>query len=816
MQQRLLRISTSKVAEALQAAIAELANLRKGLVSADAMLMALVDQKDSVVLKIFDELRKDAGALKREIEDRALARMQHLPDLDRAQSGSILVSQDLQNLFEAGDKERQRLGDDYITTGALFLACFDASVGGARKILIDLGLEQEACAAALATIRGNTRVSERDGESRQSALDQYTVDVTAMARRGELDPVVGRDEEILRTIQILSRRKKNNPVLIGKPGVGKTVIVEGLAQKIVKADVPDYLLHKRVLSLEIASLLAGAKMQGEFEERLKMVRDEVIAASGDIILFIDELHTMVGAGRSGGGLDASNMLKPALAKGLLQCIGATTIQEYKRYVETDKALERRFQVVQIPEPSVEQTVAILEGLRPHYEKHHQVEYQLQALKAAAELSNKYVSDRALPDKAIDLVDEAGAAKRLRMVYVPPEMKGLEAKRQELLLKKSSAFDAHDFEQMAKFQMELSRIEADLSREKSSLSGQRTIEEKQVTAHDIAEILSNATGIPVKKMVAEEVEKLRHLEGFLESRVIGQSAAIKSVANAIRRNRAGLRRPNAPIASFLFLGPTGVGKTELAKAIAAQVMDDESKVIRLDMSEFMERHEVAKLIGSPPGYVGYGEGGQLTERVRRNPYSVVLFDEFEKAHPDVFNIMLQILDEGWLTDSEGQGVSFRNCVVIGTSNVGAEILTDKKRPVGIGAHQEQWDSSRDFDAVMGELRKLVRPEFLNRLDEVILFNRLGMPELRQILDLQVAELSRRVEAAGIKLDFDQAAKEFVLSHVDTLNFGARPLRRKLETLVENQIAELIIDEAGMKGKTLKVTVKDKKILVEPIG
>lgn len=812
MQQKLLRISTSKVVEALQAAIAELANMRKGVVTAEVMLMALMEQADSVVLKILNELRKDTGLIRREIRDRVLTRAQNLPDFEQRSAGNLLVSQDLQNMFEIADRERQALGDAYISTGAMFLACFDEQIPGTRQLLSDLGLDHDACAAALSGIRGNAKIEERDGESRQNALDQYTTDITAMARRGALDPVVGRDDEIHRVIQILSRRKKNNPVLVGKPGVGKTVIVEGLAQKIVSADVPDYLLHKRVLSLEIGALLAGAKMQGEFEERLKSVRDEVIAASGDIILFIDELHTVVGAGRSGGGLDASNMLKPALAKGLLQCMGATTIQEYKRYIETDKALERRFQVVTVEEPTVEQTVSILNGLKPHYEKHHQITYQPEALKAAAELSAKYLPDRFLPDKAIDLMDESGAAKRLKILYVPPHVKEMEGKRQELMHRKVKAFDDHDFELMAKYQMELARVESDLVAEKSRIDGEQPAADREVSSHDVAEILSKATGVPVRKMVAEEIEKLQNLEISLGSRVIGQKHAIASVANAIRRNRAGLRRANAPIASFLFLGPTGVGKTELAKAIAAQVMDDENKVIRLDMSEYMERHEVAKLIGSPPGYVGYGEGGQLTERVRRNPYSVVLFDEFEKAHPDVFNIMLQILDEGWLTDSEGQGVSFRNCVVIGTSNVGSEILTDRKRPVGLGAHNEEWDSGREFDGVMGELRKLVRPEFLNRLDEVIVFNRLGMKELREILDLQIADLAGRVTRLGLGFSFEDAAKELVLSGIDTLNFGARPLRRKLETAIENEMANLLIANPGVKGRLLRVYVEGRALKV----
>lgn len=813
MAQRFLKNSTLKVAEALQAAIMELANMRKGVVTSEVLLMSLVEQKDSIVIKLFDELKLDTGALRGEIVEQVMNTVQQIPDFNSTRVANLKISEDVQNLFEAADRERKRMGDAYITTGALFLACFSETVPGTNYILNKIGLSYEACSAALDGIRGNQKVTQKDGESKQSILDEYTLDVTAQARRGELDPVIGRDNEIQQTIEILSRRKKNNPVLIGEPGVGKTVIVEGLAQRIVSGDVPEYLLNRRVLSLEMGSLIAGAKMQGEFEERLKRIKDEVIASSGDIILFIDELHTVVGTGRTGGALDASNMLKPALARGLLQCIGATTLKEYKQYIEVDKALERRFQVIKVNQPTVDQTYQILAGLKGKYERFHHIEYTEEGLHAAAEMSDRYLTDRFLPDKAIDLMDEAGAAKRLKVVYTPPEIRKLESQRHELVNKKAQAFSDQDFERMAKYQMELSNLEAHLSEEHKKFAASHKPEDRLVDGEDIADLISKKTGIPARKIATDEAERLLELDKTLQKRVVGQEHAIASVASAIKRNRAGLRKPDSPIASFLFLGPTGVGKTELAKAIAAEVMNDESRIIRIDMSELMERHDVSKLIGSPPGYVGYGEGGQLTEQVRQRPYSVVLFDEIEKAHPDVFNVLLQVLDEGFITDGEGQKVSFRNTVVIGTSNIGSDILTDRKRPVGLGAQQEDsWDKSQERGAVMSEVRKFLKPEFINRIDEIIVFNRLNEKDLMQILELQIKDLASRLETLGKKLVFNDSAKKFILSGIDTLNFGARPLRRRIEQTVENEIANILIRYPQNKAGTVVVGANGKQVEV----
>ncbi len=813
MVQKLLKSSTVKVTEALQAALMEYANQRKSVVGAEGILIALLDQKDSICLKIMTELDLDAREVRSEIVDKAINAINDLPQFSQGQIGQIRMTKDVENLFEAADRERRRMGDSFISTGTLFLGCFDRSVPGNSKILEEVGLQYEACVRALEHLRGSHKVTDREEESRQSALAEYTTDLTIMARKGELDPVIGRESEIERVIQILSRRKKNNPLLLGEPGVGKTVIAEGLANRIAAADVPEYLANKRILSLEVASLLAGAKMQGEFEERLKNIRDEVIASSGEIILFIDEIHTVVGAGRASGALDASNMLKPALARGQLQCIGATTNREYKQYIESDKALARRFEPVRVGEPSVEDTIQILRGLQKKYEEHHQVQYTDDAIIAAAELSHRYIQDRSLPDKAIDLIDEAGAIKRLKVIYIPPELRKLEKNRQRLLDKKSKAFNEQDFEQMSRYQMELAQLESEIEAGKKKFVDQNGPQDQKVDREVVASVISKKTGIPLNKMVENEAEKLLHLEEHLAKRVIGQNHAVKSVANAIRRNRSGLRRPQVPIASFLFLGPTGVGKTELAKAIAYEMMDDASRIIRIDMSEYMHKHDVSKLIGSPPGYVGYGEGGQLTEKIKRQPYSVVLFDEFEKAHPDVFNILLQILDEGWLTDAEGQRVSFSNCIIIGTSNMGSEVMAEKRTPIGIGAQLNEWSKDQEVKEVYKIVKNFLRPEFINRLDEIIVFNRLEAEQFTQIADILIKDLEARLKLLGVSLNFSEGAKQYLVKSIDTANYGARPLKRKLEELVENPIANLLIQNRIEGPREARVFLQEETLVVQ---
>ena len=768
MPQRLLRNSTAKVAEALQRAISEVASLRKSTLSSDFILLALIEQKDSIILKVFDELGLKTQSLRRKIVDKILEKnMQSNQPFD-PNLMSMQISEDVLTLFEGADKERKNLNDTYISTASLFLACFQNHIPASKK-LTDFGLSYAECFKAVKDIRGTAIIKEQDGESKASFLDEYTVDLTTLARKGLLDPVIGRSEEIKRIIEIISRRKKNNPILIGEPGVGKTVIAEGLAQQIVNTDVPDYLLNRRILSLEMGSLLAGAKMQGEFEERLKAIRDEVISSAGDIILFIDEIHTVVGAGRSQGSLDASNMLKPALARGLLQCIGATTLKEYKKYIEPDKALERRFQTVKVSEPSIESAINMLKGLKEKYESHHQIEYKEDALEASVKLSSRYIQNRFLPDKAIDLLDEAGAEKKIKIIYTSPELRKLENQRQEFETKKIEAFNHQDFEQMAEWQMKLASVEEEHKNIRKINKKKLKETDRIVEKSDIARVISKMTGIPIEKMVESDISKLKKLESFLSKRVVGQESVIHTVSNAIRRNRSGLNKEGSPIASFLFLGPTGVGKTELVKALAEQILDDENKIIRIDMSEYMEKHSVSKLIGSPPGYIGFGEGGQLTERVKHNPYSVILFDEFEKAHPDIFNILLPVLDEGWLTDAEGQKVSFQNCIIIGTSNIGSDLLSNEKKPLGLSSNKKDNSTEEKNILVLKELKKFFNPEFINRIDEVIIFNSLNEKNLKQIIDIHLDELKERVNTLGWNIYFTPYVKNVLLKNIDNLNY-----------------------------------------------
>ena len=812
MVQKHLKNSTQKVAEAVQKALMEHAHLKKSVLTSEGVLLALMEQKDSIVTKILGEMPADPSQIRAEIQNKINSAINDLPEFEEGRIAQMQISPDVKNLFEVGDRERKRLGDGFISTGCLFLAAFDKSLVNTQRILHQSGLTYEFCSHALDAIRGHTKITDRESESRRSLMGEYTTDLTALARRGQLDPVACRDSEINQVIQILSRRKKNNPLLIGEPGVGKTVIVEGLALRIVSADVPDYLVDKRVLSLEMGSLLAGAKLQGEFEERLKSIRDEVIASSGDIILFIDEIHTVVGAGRSSGSLDASNMLKPALAQGKLQCVGATTLKEYKQYIESDKALARRFQTIKIDEPTVENTIEILSNIKDKYQSHHQIVYTKDALEAAATLANRYITERFLPDKAIDLLDEAGAAKRLKMIYAPPELRELERSKHVLLENKSQAFNEQDFESMALFQMELAQLEARIANLKNHLQLNKAGEDNIVSQEDIATIVSEQTGIPINKILAEEADKLDQLESRIKRRVVGQDHAIRSIANSIRRNRSGLKNAGKPIGSFLFLGPTGVGKTELAKAIAVEMLDDESKIIRVDMSEYMERHDVSKLIGSPPGYVGYGEGGQLTEQVKRQPYSVVLFDEFEKAHVEVFNILLQVLDEGWLTDGEGQKVSFSNCVIIGTSNIGSDLMSNKRSTIGIGAQVNEWSKDELSKEMFKEMKNYFRPEFINRLDEVIIFNRLAKEQFNEILEIMLTELHNRLQKLGLGFSVSLEAKAFIISNIETDLFGARPLKRKIELLIENPIASKLVQISNNSIKEIKVEMLNSNIEV----
>ncbi|MFY9393942.1 MAG: AAA family ATPase, partial [Halanaerobiales bacterium] len=651
---------------------------------------------------------------------------------------------------------------------------------------------------------GQKNVQQQTGEAGAETpnLDEYSRDLTEMAREEKLDPVIGRDKEIERVIQILSRRTKNNPVLIGEPGVGKTAIVEGLAQRIVKDSVPENLLNKRVVALDLSAIVAGSKYRGEFEKRLKAVMDEIME-NGNIILFIDELHTLVGAGAAEGAIDASNILKPALARGELQTIGATTLDEYRKHIEKDAALERRFQSVLVEETTPEETVEILKGLRDSYEAHHKVAITDEAIEAAVHMSHRYITDRFLPDKAIDLVDEAASRVRLSTNTRPPELKELNERLENLQKEKEAAIKSQEFEKAAELRDKEKEVQKELEDLKNNWQQNKTRRESTVTAEDIAEIVSSWTGIPVTKLEETESAKLLRLEEELHKRVIGQEEAIKVVSQAVRRARAGLKDPKRPIGSFIFLGPTGVGKTELARTLAEALFDDEEAMVRIDMSEYMEKHSVSRMIGSPPGYVGYDEGGQLTEPVRRRPYSVVLFDEIEKAHPDVFNILLQILEDGQLTDSSGRKVDFKNTVVIMTSNVGANLI-ERETSLGFKVNDDEEAEYVDMkERVMAELRRTFRPEFLNRLDEIIVFHALNKDHIKEIVNLMLKDLSKRLELNEIKIEVTEKAKSKLVEDGFDSQYGARPLRRSIQRLVENPLSEKILAGIIKNGDTVEV-------------
>lgn len=833
---------TERANRVLRLAQEEAKALRHPAVGTEHILLGILREGDSVAARALASLGVDVRAVRDEV--RKIIRPGDTPG-----TGEIGLTPRAKRVLELANEEARRQGVNYVGTEHILLGLLAEGEGLAAQVLSGLGLSPDKIRQQVMALLGGAGGQLQTGgwtmvfgnlpfgmggfpggagfqpggapaaakgqvrPGQTPTLDQFSRDLTRLAREDKLDPVIGREKEIERVIQILSRRTKNNPVLIGDPGVGKTAIVEGLAQRIVQNQVPEVLRDKRVVALDMSGMVAGTKYRGEFEERFKKVMDEVRAA-GNVILFIDELHTLIGAGAAEGAIDAANILKPALARGELQTIGATTIDEYRKHIEKDAALERRFQAVMVGEPTVEETIAILKGLRDRYEAHHRVKISDEALEAAARLSDRYITDRYLPDKAIDLVDEAASRVRLKVYTAPDDVKKLEARLEEIEKEKAAAVHAQEFEKAAALRDEEKKIKEELEAKKGEWQKEKGLEKSVVTAEDIAQIVSSWTGIPVTQLAQEESERLLRLEEILHQRVIGQDEAVRAVARAVRRARAGLKDPKRPIGSFIFLGPTGVGKTELARALAEALFGDEDAMIRFDMSEYMEKHTVSRLVGAPPGYVGYEESGQLTEAVRRRPYSVVLFDEIEKAHPDIFNVLLQVLDDGRLTDAKGRTVDFRNTVIIMTSNIGA--TTIKRESLGFKASTsevaaESYEKMKKH--IMEELRRTFRPEFLNRIDEIIVFHALSKEDIRKIVDLMLADLNRRLEDNELTVEVTDEAKEILIKEGFDEAFGARPLRRAIQTLIEDQLSDEMLAGKIGPGDKVRAVARDGKIVLE---
>jgi ATP-dependent Clp protease ATP-binding subunit ClpC len=804
---------TEKAQKALELAHQILQRMSHAHLDTEHILLALLQQEDGLVPKILEKMGVDPEAVERLVEQE----LEYLPRSFRNYSMQlhIYLTSRAKAVLDAAGQEAAKMQDEFIGTEHILLAIAGEREGPSVRILRSFGIDQERIHRALAEIRGGHRLTDPHADSRYQALEKYGHDLTRAAREGKLDPVIGREDEILRVMQVLSRRTKNNPVLIGEPGVGKTAIVEGLAQKIASGDVPDLLRRKRVIALDMGAMVAGSKFRGEFEERMKAVLEEIRAAKGEIILFIDELHTIVGAGAAEGAIDASNMLKPALARGELQCIGATTLDEYRRHIEKDAALERRFSPIFVDQPTVDETVQILRGLRERYEMHHNVHITDEALVAAATLSHRYVSGRYLPDKAIDLMDEAASKVRLELFSAPKEIREMAQKLEELSEEMEAAAQAQDYERAARLKAERIALSRKYEDARSAWLGEKGLDEV-VDEEDIAQVLSKWTGIPVSRMLDSEMKKLLDMEKKLQERVVGQDDAVRAVSEAIRRARAGLKDPRRPIGSFIFLGPTGVGKTELARALAAFLFDSEDAMVRIDMSEYMEKHTVSRLIGAPPGYVGYDDAGQLTEAVRRRPYQVVLFDEIEKAHPEVFNVLLQLLEDGRLTDGHGRTVDFRNTVVIMTSNLGTEHIK-RYVPIGFKAQEAgQFDEEKYKERVQEALRQAFRPEFLNRVDEIIIFHSLNQEHMVKIVDLMVRELGKRLAEQGIGIELTEAARELLAREGYDPNYGARPLRRLIQRKLENPLSRWLLENKLAQGAVVRVDVgQDDELAFEVV-
>ncbi len=834
-------------------------------IDCEHLLSALLDQEDSLVLSVLQKLGVHTGALKQTLESVLNQRAKV------SGGGDQYLSQSLRKAFDKAEAETKQLRDEYTSTEHLLLGINQECSDSLANVFKREGVNRDHLLKALMELRGNQRVTDQNPEDKFKTLEKYGKDLTALARAGKIDPVIGRDEEIRRVMQVLSRRTKNNPVLIGEPGVGKTAIVEGLARRMISGDVPDSLKNKKLVAMDIGAMIAGAKYRGEFEDRLKAFLKEVTSSDGKIILFIDELHTIVGAGKTEGSADAANMLKPQLARGELRCIGATTLDEYRKYIEKDPALERRFQPVSVQEPTVEATIAILRGLKERYENHHGIRIQDAALVSAATLSNRYIADRFLPDKAVDLMDEAASRLRIELDSMPTEIDQLERQIMQLEIEQTALKkekDAASMERLAKLEKELANLkesaselkaqwqnekaainatslinsqleEARLEMEKAEREGdlneasqikygkiprleaqlaaaekalkeqhaQSRILNEEVTDEDIAQVVASWTGVPVSKMLESDREKLVQMESRLHQRVVGQDAAVKAVANAVRRARSGLQDPNRPVGSFIFLGPTGVGKTEMARALAEFLFDDEQSMVRIDMTEYMEKHAVARLIGAPPGYVGFEEGGQLTETVRRKPYSVVLFDEIEKAHPDVFNILLQVLDDGRLTDGQGRKVDFKNTVIILTSNIGSPLIQEF---YGKGKHEP--DALNELEnRIHEEMKRYFRPEFLNRLDDTIIFHSLSEEDLAVIVDIQLQTLARRLEQQKLSLELTDDAKKLLGKEGYDPQFGARPLKRAIQERILDPMAMRLLEGEIQPGDQIRIDAQDGQLI-----
>ncbi|MBM7663392.1 ATP-dependent Clp protease ATP-binding subunit ClpC [Bacillus mesophilus] len=802
---------TERAQKVLALAQEEAVRLGHNNIGTEHILLGLVREGEGIAAKALQALGLSPDKIQQEVET--------LIGRGQDASQTIHYTPRAKKVIELSMDEARKLGHSYVGTEHILLGLIREGEGVAARVLNNLGVSLNKARQQVLQLLGSNESSSGSHQGGASVhantptLDSLARDLTSIAREGSLDPVIGRSKEIQRVIEVLSRRTKNNPVLIGEPGVGKTAIAEGLAQQIINNEVPETLRDKRVMTLDMGTVVAGTKYRGEFEDRLKKVMDEIRQA-GNIILFIDELHTLIGAGGAEGAIDASNILKPSLARGELQCIGATTLDEYRKYIEKDAALERRFQPIQVDEPTLDESIQILKGLRDRYEAHHRVSITDEAIAEAVKLSDRYITDRFLPDKAIDLIDEAASKVRLRSYTTPPNLKELENQLEEVRKEKDAAVQSQEFEKAASLRDTEQRLREQLEETKKSWKEKQGQENSEVTTEDIALVVASWTRIPVSKLAESETEKLLKLEEILHSRVIGQQEAVVAVSKAVRRARAGLKDPKRPIGSFIFLGPTGVGKTELARALAEVMFGDEDSMIRIDMSEYMEKHSTSRLVGSPPGYVGYDEGGQLTEKVRRKPYSVVLLDEVEKAHPDVFNVLLQVLEDGRLTDSKGRTVDFRNTIVIMTSNVGADTLKRNKF-VGFNVQDEGQDYKDMKGKVMDELKKAFRPEFLNRIDEIIVFHSLEKKHLREIVSLMTEQLTKRLTEQYIELVVTDPALDKLAEEGNDLEYGARPLRRSIQKNVEDRLSEELLRGKIEKGQKVELDVVDNEFVVRQV-